>query len=150
MAKEKQGRGRKPFRITTDKDFLWAHKYLERKIVNGEIDDIGHYKLRLVKSPEQMQRWCDEYLSEKEWEQLMAARRRQAFRDKNRKSKGNIYKSADLHWRAHSALEEIAREYDLTISQAVLYLKEVHERALKRRVGMPKAGDLDEIKGLTE
>ena len=149
---EKQGRGRKPFQITTDSDFLWAFQYLERKIHKGDIDDVWLPKLRRVKSPEQIQNWCDEYLTEKEWGQLIAARRRQAFRDRNwkPKNKPRKYKSYDLHWRAHSALEEIAKENDLTISQAVLYLQDVYERALKRRVGMPKESDLAEFRRETE
>lgn len=53
-------------------------------------------------------------------------------------------------WRAYSALEEIAKENGLTISQAVLYLKEVYERALNRRVAMPKAGDLEEFRRSAE
>jgi hypothetical protein len=83
---------------------------------------------------------------------LTATHRRQAFRDKNWKLKNTprTYKSYDLYWLAHSALEEIAKQNNLTISQAVLYLNEVHERALKCRVGIPKASDLEEFKRLTE
>ena len=86
-AKKEETRGRKPFQITTDSDMLWAFQYLERKIQRGDLDDLNYSSLRRVKAPAHIQKWCDDNLSEKEWQQLIAARRRQLFRSKNWKPK---------------------------------------------------------------
>jgi hypothetical protein len=59
-----------PYKITK-KDYHYARQYIEHAMQRGMIDHAHGYTLfRNAKSPEQLQVWCDDYLSDEIFKRL--------------------------------------------------------------------------------
>jgi macrodomain Ter protein organizer (MatP/YcbG family) len=122
--------GRPPYQITR-KDFSYARRYIERAMQRGDISNVsGYRKFCNAETPEKLQAWCDDYLSEEVFEKLKRAVR--ASRKRSRDFKTTQRKvTITLDHAAHLRLSMAAEELGMTLSDTILELEDSYWHAKK-------------------
>jgi macrodomain Ter protein organizer (MatP/YcbG family) len=117
--------GRPPYQITQS-DYFYARRYIDRAMQRGDISSVdGYRKFRNAETPEKLQGWCDDYLSDDVFEKLKRAVR--AARKRSRDYRATSRKvNITLDHGAYIRLSMMAENLGMTLSNAVIELEEFY------------------------
>ena len=120
--------GRPPYQITRQ-DLSFARRYISRAMDRGDISSVDGYRIfHNAETPEQLQAWCDDYLSDEVFEKLKRAVR--AARKRSRDWKSTAKKvNVTLDHVAHLRLSMAAEELGMTLSDAILEIEDTYWKA---------------------
>ena len=120
--------GRPAYKIKKS-DFWTAYHYIKNAMNREDISRVdGYTAFRSADTPELLQAWCDDYMNSEQWKNLKNSiwvSRKRAKDYKTSKQK----KQVDLDLYAWQRLKDRAEENDLSLSEMILKMDEVMNRA---------------------
>jgi macrodomain Ter protein organizer (MatP/YcbG family) len=119
---------RPAFKIMS-KDFTAARRYIMNAMDRGDLSSVeGYTAFRNAEKAEQLQQWCDDYMSSDVFEKMKRAIRAARKRSKDWKTTTKKV-GVDLDHAAHLHLSSVADELGVTLSDAILILEETYWKA---------------------
>jgi len=120
--------GRPKYQITQP-DFFIARRYIENGMLRGYIRSVdGYLVFQRASTPEALQTWCDDYLSDETFKKLkraviVARKRSRDYKTVRAKIK------VDLDHHAHLRLSSLGKELNKNHSDTVLIMEEAYWKA---------------------
>jgi macrodomain Ter protein organizer (MatP/YcbG family) len=111
----------KHYRIS-DNDLLPAHRWLDRKLRTtpsfpNEEQAQARSAYYAVRTPDELQSWCERYLDQKQWTQM-----RNAIRASHQRARRPKRKGINISPEAYQALVDYAKAENVTLSEAIVRL----------------------------